>query len=296
MADGLTAAILAVGSELLTPHKTDTNSLYVSEVLNDLGIAVRSSDRRDNRAELASHVEHALSRNRVLILTGGLGPTDDDLLTRDVVAANLGLVMTRIRDRRRDGAALRGARLKMPAVNRRQAWCRGARSSSTIRMAPRPASGSRTAIARSRCCRVHQGNEARWTARCDAVRRDRGGVRLHRRLVRVAGKGESPSRRSCSDLLAVAESIADDRDDDSGGTRTGRAAPVKQSADAVAAAGALNIAVSALARRSVPICETNGAGLEEVVGDLLRARGGGWRSRSRARRTRDPRDDGHPGS
>ena len=40
MADGLTAAILAVGSELLTPHKTDTNSLYVTEVLNDLGIAV----------------------------------------------------------------------------------------------------------------------------------------------------------------------------------------------------------------------------------------------------------------
>ena len=37
MADGLTAAILAVGSELLTPQKIDTNSLYITEVLNDLG-------------------------------------------------------------------------------------------------------------------------------------------------------------------------------------------------------------------------------------------------------------------
>ena len=42
MAGGLTAAILAVGSELLTPHKTDTNSLYISEVLNDLDHEQRS--------------------------------------------------------------------------------------------------------------------------------------------------------------------------------------------------------------------------------------------------------------
>ena len=53
MADGLTAAILAVGSELLTPHKTDTNSLYVTEVLNDLGIDVAfKAIVGDDRAEL----------------------------------------------------------------------------------------------------------------------------------------------------------------------------------------------------------------------------------------------------
>src|SRR5687768_18378637 len=91
MADGLTAAILAVGSELLTPHKTDTNSLYVTEVLNDLGIAVAfKAIVGDSRSELRSHVAHALERHRVLVLTGGLGPTDDDL-TREVVADFLGL-------------------------------------------------------------------------------------------------------------------------------------------------------------------------------------------------------------
>ena len=47
MADGLTAAIIAVGSELLTPHKTDTNSLYVTEVLNDIGIAVAGAAGSD---------------------------------------------------------------------------------------------------------------------------------------------------------------------------------------------------------------------------------------------------------
>src|SRR5918993_649177 len=91
MVDGLTAAILAVGSELLTPHKTDTNSLYVTEVLNDVGIAVAfKAIVGDDRAELAAHVAYALARHRVLILTGGLGPTDDDL-TREVVAAHLRL-------------------------------------------------------------------------------------------------------------------------------------------------------------------------------------------------------------
>ena len=90
---GLTAAIIAVGSELLTPEKTDTNSLYITQVLNDLGIAVRfKSIVGDHREELASHVAYALSRHQILILCGGLGPTDDDM-TRDVVAGHLGLPM-----------------------------------------------------------------------------------------------------------------------------------------------------------------------------------------------------------
>ena len=122
MADGLSAAIIAVGSELLTPHKTDTNSLYVTEVLNDLGIAVAfKAIVGDNRAELTAHIAHALSLHPILILTGGLGPTDDDL-TREVVAAHLGLPLDEdaaILDAIERRFASRG--WKMPAVNRRQA-------------------------------------------------------------------------------------------------------------------------------------------------------------------------------
>ncbi len=116
------AAIIAVGSELLTPHKVDTNSLFVTQVLNDLGIVVAfKAVVGDNRWELASHVAHALARHGVLILTGGLGPTDDDL-TREVVAGHLGLplkedpVIVEAIERR---FASRG--WKMPPVNRRQA-------------------------------------------------------------------------------------------------------------------------------------------------------------------------------
>ncbi|MGH9220430.1 MAG: competence/damage-inducible protein A, partial [Vicinamibacterales bacterium] len=118
----LDAAIIAVGSELLTPEKTDTNSLYITHVLNELGIAVAfKSIVGDNRDELGAHVAHALSRHRVVILTGGLGPTDDDL-TREVVAAHLDLPLDE------DPAIVEGIERrfatrgwKMPAVNRRQA-------------------------------------------------------------------------------------------------------------------------------------------------------------------------------
>ncbi len=113
MADGLSAAIIAVGSELLTPHKTDTNSLYVTEVLNDLGIAVAfKAIVGDNRAELTAHIAHALSLHPILILTGGLGPTDDDL-TREVVAAHLGLPLEEdAGDPRCDRTPLRVARVE----------------------------------------------------------------------------------------------------------------------------------------------------------------------------------------
>jgi competence/damage-inducible protein CinA-like protein len=83
------AEIVAVGSELLTPGKIDTNSLFLTDHLNALGIAVvRKSIVGDERELLASTVRNALSRARIILLTGGLGPTEDDV-TRDAVAIAL---------------------------------------------------------------------------------------------------------------------------------------------------------------------------------------------------------------
>ena len=84
------AEIIAVGSELLTPHHTDTNSLYLTARLNGLGIMVRfKTIVGDSRSDLALVVRAALGRSPLIIITGGLGPTEDDL-TRDVVAEVLG--------------------------------------------------------------------------------------------------------------------------------------------------------------------------------------------------------------
>ena len=86
----MNAEIIAIGSELLTPYRQDTNSLYLTERLNQLGIEVIFKtvvgDSSDN---LSSAAAIALSRADIVIFMGGLGPTEDDL-TREAVAAALG--------------------------------------------------------------------------------------------------------------------------------------------------------------------------------------------------------------
>jgi nicotinamide-nucleotide amidase len=117
-----TAEIIAVGSELLGTSRLDTNSLFLAGRLASLGISLRAkSVVGDERARLASVFTSALSRSDLVVLTGGLGPTDDDL-TREVVADVLGLemredptIVAQIEER----FARRG--LRMPLVNRRQA-------------------------------------------------------------------------------------------------------------------------------------------------------------------------------
>jgi nicotinamide-nucleotide amidase len=89
------AEIIAVGSEMLTPHRVDTNSLYLTEQLNLLGVdVVFKSVVGDNLRHLVAAAQHGLFRSDILILSGGLGPTEDDL-TREAVAEALGVALRR---------------------------------------------------------------------------------------------------------------------------------------------------------------------------------------------------------
>src|SRR5947199_2481313 len=100
------ACILAIGSEMLTPFRVDTNSLFVTERLNAIGCDVRfKAVVADDVAELARVIEAALTWADVVVVTGGLGPTEDDV-TRDAVATALGTpleidetIVERLRDR-----------------------------------------------------------------------------------------------------------------------------------------------------------------------------------------------------
>src|SRR3981189_3328588 len=84
------AEIIAVGSELLTPDRLDTNSLFLTEELNKLGIeVVRKSVVGDHRDTLSAAFKEALERVELVIASGGLGPTEDDL-TRETIADLLG--------------------------------------------------------------------------------------------------------------------------------------------------------------------------------------------------------------
>ncbi len=117
------AEIIAVGSEMLTPRRVDTNSLYLTAELNNLGVeVVMKSVIGDDRERLADAIRRAVSRHEIVILSGGLGPTEDDL-TRESVAQALdrklvyrpeiaGLIEQRFL----------AAKRKMAEVNRRQAF------------------------------------------------------------------------------------------------------------------------------------------------------------------------------
>ena len=114
--------IIAVGSEMLTPFRQDTNSLYITEKLNGIGVTVAfKTIVGDRQKDLVSAIRTALGRVDILILMGGLGPTEDDL-TREAVAEALSLTL------RRDAsqvAALHARaamwRIAMPQNNLKQA-------------------------------------------------------------------------------------------------------------------------------------------------------------------------------
>jgi len=89
------AEIIAVGSEMLTPFRMDTNSLYLTEQLNLLGVdVIFKSIVGDDRRRLVAAAQHSLFRSDILIFSGGLGPTEDDL-TREAVAEALGVSLQR---------------------------------------------------------------------------------------------------------------------------------------------------------------------------------------------------------
>jgi nicotinamide-nucleotide amidase len=116
------AEILAVGSEMLTPHRQDTNSLYLTAGLNDLGVSVAfKTIVGDDRRHLVGAIDVALRRADIVILSGGLGPTEDDL-TRECLAEVLGVgihrdneLLTKLRER------FAARRIPMPPNNSKQA-------------------------------------------------------------------------------------------------------------------------------------------------------------------------------
>jgi len=116
------AEIIAAGSEMLTPHRQDTNSLYLTEALNDLGVQVAfKTIVGDNLAHLTSAATIALARADIVLFSGGLGPTEDDL-TREAAALALNITL------RRDPAILEALakrfaarQIPMPPNNAKQA-------------------------------------------------------------------------------------------------------------------------------------------------------------------------------
>jgi nicotinamide-nucleotide amidase len=123
MAQNLNAEIISIGTEILLGEITDTNSVYIARSLRDLGINLYfMTSVGDNEARIANSISIALSRADIVITTGGLGPTVDDM-TRPAVATATGRGLT-FHQHLLDSIAERfaGFRATMTENNRRQAY------------------------------------------------------------------------------------------------------------------------------------------------------------------------------
>jgi nicotinamide-nucleotide amidase len=272
------AEIIAVGSEMLTPHRVDTNSLLITERLNAIGFDVRLKIVvGDDIGELAREFQSVLGWADVVVFSGGLGPTEDDL-TREAVASVLQAPLElheHVVDRIRERFARRG--LTMPEINRRQAMApRGA----TLLDNPNGTAPGLWLEHGATAIVLLPGPPREMAPMFDAIIRDRlaargGGTGLFRRVLKITGRTES-------DIDAHTQPIYS--------TWTTQKIPISTTILAIlgqielhltARAGraaeadiALDAAVAELQRELGPaIYSVDGRTLEAVVGDLLRAKG-----------------------
>lgn len=272
------AEIIAVGSELLVPPKQDTNSLFLTERLNEIGIEVGGKAIvGDDRQTLGAVLRGALERAAVVILCGGLGPTEDDL-TRDVVADVLGrplledpAVLESIQRRFERRAA------RMPEINRRQAMVPF--GASVIANPAGTAPGLWIEDA-GRLVVLLPGPPGELKPMFERVVAERlaprsGTDRLYRRVIRICGRTESEVDEMAAPryLRWLAE--------DPPVTTTVLTAPAQvelhlaiRAPEGETAQARLHAATDEMrALFGADIFSADGRGLERVVGDLLRERG-----------------------
>jgi len=272
------AEIIAVGSELLTPNRIDTNSLYITARLNEIGITVVAKTIvGDDEAEIAARLRTALDRVPLVVFSGGLGPTDDDL-TRQVVAQVLNRPATEdpaLVDWIRDRFARRG--LVMPEINRRQA------------MVPRGAVVLENRLGSAPGLWLEDEDhivvllpgppnelQSMWTQQViDRLTPRTGGHQLARRVIRIAGRSESHAEEALrpryADWNAGTPPIAVTILASLEGIELHLSA---QTVDREAADRTLDAAVAEVfGIRGDDVFSTDNRSMEEVVGALLKERG-----------------------
>lgn len=270
----LNAEIIAIGSELLTPYRVDTNSLWLTEQLNAIGIEVKlKSVVGDDEARLEEAVRDALRRSEIIISTGGLGPTEDDI-TRKVFARALGRqleVNEAILERIRARFAARG--LQMAEINARQAMV----LEGAVVLDNRNGTAPGLLITEKNCTVVLLPGPPRemkpmFTSAVAPVLEKRAGeMFLRRRKLSMFGLTESATDEIAAPVYSRYQNPATTILFDRGQIELHLAAHASSVVEAERLldklAGELEEALGDY------VFSTTGQGLEEVVGDLLRARG-----------------------
>lgn len=269
----LTAEIIAVGSELLTPEKTDTNSLWLTEKLMGIGVEVKlKTIVGDDEARLEETIRDALERSDIVITTGGLGPTEDDV-TRQVSARAAGRELkyhddleAELRERfRRWGR-------EMPEINKRQAFVI---DGAVILPNPNGSAVGMMLNDEGKFLVVLPGPPREMQPMfedhvLETLRSVAGNVVVVRRILRVSGMGESAVDELIAPIYksypAVQTSILFNRTE----IEIHLFASAKSEAEGSAV---LDELASKLAEKLGPaVFAMNGETMEEVVGNLLKQR------------------------
>ena len=266
----LSAEIIAVGSELLTPERTDTNSLWLTEKLMEIGVEVKlKTIVGDDEARLEEAIRDAIKRTDIVITTGGLGPTEDDV-TRQVSARAAGRELvyhdeleTELRERfRRWGR-------EMPEINKRQAFVIDGAD-----VLPNPNGSAVGMMLRNnhKFLVVLPGPPREMKPMFedfvfDALRSVAGEVHVARRLLRVSGMGESAVDELIAPIYTSYPSVQTSVLFSRAEIEVHLAATTTTEA---AADQVLDEIVSKMTQVLGPaLFATNGETMEEVVGNLL---------------------------
>lgn len=270
----LSAEIIAIGSELLTPTKTDTNSLWLTEKLNEIGIEVKlKTIVGDDESRLEETIKDAIKRSDIVITTGGLGPTEDDI-TRKISAQAIGrklvfheeLVNDLIERFRRWGR-------EMPEINKRQAFViEGAE------ILPNP-NGSAVGMSVKLGEKIfiilpgppRENKPMFETFVLPELREKAGEIFVKRKVLRVSGLGES----AADELIAPIYTQYKNPQTATLFNKSELEIQLTAQAATEADADALNeeLAAKIAAKLGIAVFSMNGETMEEIVGNLLRESG-----------------------
>ena len=270
----LSAEIIAIGSELLTPEKTDTNSLWLTGKLNDIGIDVKlKTIVGDDGERLEETVRDAMRRSDIVITTGGLGPTEDDI-TRQWTARAVDRELVyhdEIEQHLRERFRAWGR--EMPEINKRQAYVIDGAD-----ILPNP-NGSAVGMyleTDGKMLAILPGppreNQPMFNEHVfPRLKAIAGDVHVRRRILRVSGKGESAVDEIAAPIYTaypdIQTSVLFNRSEVEIHIAASSDMPEKAQATADKLAGELAAALGNA------VFSTNGQTMEEIVGIRLKQLG-----------------------
>ncbi len=270
----LSAEIIAVGSELLTPERTDTNSLWLTGRLNEAGVEVMlKTVVGDDEARLEEVIRDALKRSEIVITTGGLGPTEDDV-TRQVSARAVGRELvyhdeleTRLRERFRMWGR------EMPEINKRQAFII---DGADILPNPNGSAVGMMLMADGKLLAVLPGPPKENQPMYDnfvasRVKAMAGGELVKRRVLRVSGLGESAVDEKIAPIYKAFPSVQTSILFSKTEIEVHLAAHATTDGEADATLAELSKQIAKTLGSA--IFATNGETLEEVIGAMLKQSG-----------------------